>query len=255
MKVMVTGAAGYIGQPLTEMLHTEGHEVLGVDIRPAQHTTEGDIRDLPDHLFEGVDSIVHLAGVSFAPEWTDADDIIWDANVEGVRRVLDQAEQAGVRRFVLAPSASIFEGRSDDLARADTRPRPVSAYGRSKACAERAVTASAIPQKVALRKGTLCGLGPNPFPRPRAQPDEPQRRAQGQGLRGRHRRQPPADAAAVADGAQLLPLRHDRGARRVALLQHLRRQRDGRRDREGRVPAHRRRARAPRVHRPSPAPT
>lgn len=162
MKVMVTGAAGYIGQPLTETLHAQGHEVIGVDIRPAQHTTEGDIRDMPDHLFEGVDSIVHLAGVSFAPEWTDADDIIWDANVEGVRRVLDQAEQAGVRRFVLASSASIFEGQSDEHARVDTRPRPVSAYGRSKACAERVVAASAIPQKVALRKGTLCGLGPNP---------------------------------------------------------------------------------------------
>lgn len=162
MKVMVTGAAGYIGQPLTEMLHANGHTVVGVDIRSAQYTTEGDIRDLPDHLFEGVDSIVHLAGVSFAPEWNDADDIIWDANVEGTRRVLDQAEHAGVRRFVLASSASIFEGQSGALARIDTRPRPVSAYGRSKACAERVVTASAIPQRVALRKGTLCGLGPNP---------------------------------------------------------------------------------------------
>jgi len=162
MKVMVTGSAGYIGQPLVEMLVQGGHEVVGIDLRPAPYTIDGDIRKLPPSVFEGVDSIVHLAGVSFAPEWNDADDIIWDANVEGTRRVLDQAEEAGVRRFVLASSASIFEGQLDDYATVATKATPVSAYGRSKACAERVVAASAIPQRVALRKGTLCGLGPNP---------------------------------------------------------------------------------------------
>lgn len=162
MKIMVTGAAGYIGQPLVDMLVSNGHEVVGIDLRRAPHTLQGDIREIGREMFEGVDSIVHLAGISFAPEWTDTDDIIWDSNVEGTRRLIEHGEEAGVRRFVLASSASIFEGKADGPALLDTRPYPVSAYGRSKACAERILRSSTIPQKVALRKGTICGLGPNP---------------------------------------------------------------------------------------------
>ena len=161
-RVLVTGAAGYIGRPLVASLVADGHDVVGIDVREAPHTTVRDIRELDTDVFDGVDAVVHLAGVSFAPEWTDTDDLIWDANVEGTRRVLEFAESAGVRRFVLASSASIFESHTDGAADLGTRPMPISAYGRSKACAERLVRSSSIPQRAALRKGTICGLGPNP---------------------------------------------------------------------------------------------
>lgn len=163
MKVLVTGSAGYIGRPLVQQLAEAGHDVVGIDIKIAPHSIQADVRDVDPETFAGVDSVIHLAGVSFAPEWTDTDDLIWDANVEGTRRVVEAAEDADVRRFVFASSASIFEAQGeDDVARLNTSPRPVSAYGRSKACAERIVRSSTIPERVALRKGTLCGLGPNP---------------------------------------------------------------------------------------------
>ncbi len=162
MKIMVTGSAGYIGQPLVQMLSDSGHDVTGIDMRPGPSTLQADIRDLDPMIFTGIDAIVHLAGVSFAPEWTDADDIIWDANVEGTRRLVEHCEAAGVSRFIFASSASIFEGTSGTPATLDTAPMPVSAYGRSKACGERIVRGARLPQRIALRKGTLCGLGPNP---------------------------------------------------------------------------------------------
>ncbi|MCE7885227.1 MAG: NAD(P)-dependent oxidoreductase [Actinobacteria bacterium ATB1] len=162
MRVMVTGSAGYIGMPLVEALVADGHEVVGYDLKSAPHTRQADIRELAPDAFEGIDSIVHLAGVSFAPEWTDTDDLIWDANCEGTRRMIEHAEEAGVPRFVFASSASIFEGNTDEPARLLTRPMPVSAYGRSKASAERILKSSTIPVRISLRKGTICGLGPNP---------------------------------------------------------------------------------------------
>lgn len=162
MRVMVTGSAGYIGMPLVETLIAGGHEVVGYDLRQAPHTQQADVRDLAVRDVEGFDSIVHLAGVSFAPEWTDTDDLIWDANCEGTRRLIEHAEEVGLPRFVFASSASIFEGNTDEPARLDTRPMPVSAYGRSKASAERILRSSTIPVRIALRKGTICGLGPNP---------------------------------------------------------------------------------------------
>lgn len=165
---MVTGAAGYIGQPLVAKLRQDGHEVVAVDL--GSNATDGmidaDIRNIGDpvefNYFEGVESIIHLAGISFAPEWSDTDDVIFDFNTIGTYNMIARAQVNGVKRFVLACSASIFESVGDIEATTLTPAFPISAYGKSKAAAEYILRGSSIPERVSLRKGTLCGLGPNP---------------------------------------------------------------------------------------------
>ncbi len=162
MRVVVTGSAGYIGRPLVDALVARGHAVVGIDVVDAPYTRRVDVRELPDALLEGADAVVHLAAISFAPEWDDVADLIADVNVAATRRLVGQCEAAGVPRFVLASSASIFESHVERPATVATVPAPVSDYGRSKVECERTLAASTIRCRVALRKGTVCGLGPNP---------------------------------------------------------------------------------------------
>lgn len=158
----MTGSAGYVGQPLVAALARRGHAVLGVDIVAAPHTVVADVRALPDRLLDGADAVVHLAAISFAPEWDDVSDLIQEVNVDATERVLAQCEAAGVPRVVIASSASIFEGCIDPLAAVGTAPQPRSEYARSKVECERALAASRIACRIAVRKGTVCGFGPAP---------------------------------------------------------------------------------------------
>lgn len=164
MRVMVTGAAGYIGMPLAQKLKNSGHEVVAIDL--GRNATNGmvdvDIRQIGPEFFSGIDAIIHLAGISFAPEWSDTDDVIFDFNVIGTHHLVERAQEAGVRRFVLACSASIFESVAGQEARVETPAFPISAYGKSKIAAEYILRGSNIPERVSLRKGTLCGVGVNP---------------------------------------------------------------------------------------------
>ena len=146
MKILVTGSSGYVGTPLVQgLISSPKHSVIKVDIQDGW-----DVRDLTLTDLHGVNVIVHLAGISFAPEWTSTDDLIWEHNVEATRYLVQQAERSTVNRFILASSASVYEENN------------VSTYSKSKLTAERLVLGSAVPQRIVVRKGTLCGFGPKP---------------------------------------------------------------------------------------------
>src|SRR3989338_8705666 len=77
-KILVTGGAGYLGTVLSEKLAKEGFNVRIFDrfyfgrdkIRHLDGTVEvveGDIRNLPESLFDNVDSVIHLAALSNDP--------------------------------------------------------------------------------------------------------------------------------------------------------------------------------------------
>ena len=109
MKLLVTGATGFLGSTLVPMLREEGHDVR-VLVRsglpfPDADVVKGDVRD-PDsvrHALAGVDGLYHLAGlVSRDP--ADARKM-YDLHVEGTRNLLTGAAHAGLRRIVLASSS------------------------------------------------------------------------------------------------------------------------------------------------------
>ena len=90
---------------------------------------------------EGQDVVYHVAGVVAARSEAD----FMAANRDGTRNVIEAAERAGIARLVLVSSMAAagptIKGRP---LRGDERPRPVTAYGRSKLAAEAAVTASRL---------------------------------------------------------------------------------------------------------------
>jgi dihydroflavonol-4-reductase len=109
VKLLVTGATGFLGATLVPLLCEQGHEVRAL-VRsgaavPGVETVRGDVRD-PDSVrraLEGVDGLYHLAGlVSRDP--ADARKM-YELHVDGTRNVLTAAARAGLKRIVLASSS------------------------------------------------------------------------------------------------------------------------------------------------------
>ncbi len=158
MRVLVTGANGFLGSHVAERLARQGHD-LRLLLRPTSDLTflqglsyeraEGDVRD-PESLLraaKGVDGVVHVAGLTNARN----EQTYMAVNDAGTRAAVDAALETGARRFVYVSSAAAQgPGRDGRDMRPDDRPRPVSAYGRSKLAGEMHVLEAADRMSVAI---------------------------------------------------------------------------------------------------------
>jgi UDP-glucuronate 4-epimerase len=184
-RMLVTGAAGFIGSHLAERLVADGHGVIGVDSfsdHYSRHLKEFNVanlvaeprfelveRELASNsvidLFEGVDVVFHLAArPGVRDSWTEFVDYV-NANILGSRRVFEAAAAARTR-VVYASSSSVY-GDAATLPVSEKYPlHPVSPYGASKVMTEVLAGAYASSyglEAVGLRYFTVYG--------PRQRPD------------------------------------------------------------------------------------
>ncbi len=108
-RVLVTGAAGFIGRAAVTRLREHGCGVVGVDVAadPDPQVVQGSTTDPAswEHLLDGVDAVVHTAAiVSNAASHAEA----WRANVLGTRRVIEAMSRAGVPRLLHLSSIMAF---------------------------------------------------------------------------------------------------------------------------------------------------
>lgn len=183
-KVVVTGAAGFIGGRLANRLLDDGHDVVGIDgftdtYDPAEKRTRatalagregftlvsGHLAEisLREHL-EGAEVVYHLAGrAGVRPSFALESRYRYD-NVTSTARLVEAcAHSSSVRRLVYASSSSVY-GDAPLPFREDGPTAPVSPYGLSKLEAERiCLTASGDDlETVALRYFTVYGPGQRP---------------------------------------------------------------------------------------------
>lgn len=176
-KVLVTGGAGYLGSVLSDQLLENGYEVRCFDAmyfgeeplaslreRDGFEAVRGNLVELDRHsdLFEGVDAVVHLAGLANDPSCDLEPEMTELANYQATIQLAQGALAAGVRRFVFASSCSVY-GTGSSLALDESAElHPVSLYAKAKVRAERRLNelvANGL-EPVHLRQATLFGLSP-----------------------------------------------------------------------------------------------
>jgi len=169
MHVLVTGAGGFSGAAVTLGLLAGGHRVTavvrsGLGRLPENAGQVGDLTVITGDLATGlglpakIDAIVHAAGRSPGPGVT-ADDLLRD-NVTATERLMRHARSAGVRKFVLFSSLSVY-GRIEAPVVDEASPvREPDAYGRAKRQAEDLVAANDNSFcSLALRLPGIIGRG------------------------------------------------------------------------------------------------
>ena len=119
MKVLVTGAAGFIGRHVCKELNNAGHTVIGCDVSgPPQEafSARADIcnewvpADITQSLGSttGLDAVIHLAAIA-NPRTCDGDPTkAYLVNVHGTYNVLELARQSGAHKFVFSSSAHVY---------------------------------------------------------------------------------------------------------------------------------------------------
>ena len=138
MRVLVTGAAGFIGSHIAETMQAAGHEVRGLDsLTPAVHNGRpdhvpdelvvGDVRDpaAVDEALAGVDAVCHQAAlVGLGVDLSDLPAYA-DVNVTGTAVLLEAMGRHGIPRLVFASSMVVYgEGAYDCAAHGQVRPSP-----------------------------------------------------------------------------------------------------------------------------------
>ena len=151
-KIIVTGAAGFIGSNLTDGLLELGAEVVGIDnlfngrldnIYKAQKNEnfqfhKGDVRDLNFLLdvFEDANIVYHEAAFASVPQSVKMPENCNDVNVNGILNVLNAARRMDVEKVIFASSSSVY-GEAKTLKKTeDMRRVPISPYGAAKLACE-----------------------------------------------------------------------------------------------------------------------
>lgn len=147
MKVLVTGASGFIGRALVDLLLTEtGCQVLAavrsrIDIENVISRSIGDINGDTDWsaALSGVDVVVHVAARAHVLKEcsTNPSEDFQSVNYHGTVNLAKQAVDAGVKRFIFISSIAVYGVDASDQPINEVSPvRPVTDYGKSKLAAE-----------------------------------------------------------------------------------------------------------------------
>jgi len=177
MKVLVTGAGGFLGTHIAKKLIEEGHEVVNLSRGTYKHLEEmgvksfrGDLQEIDSikPALEGIDAVIHTASkVAMWGKWDD----FYKINVEGTQNLVKLCREKNINKIVYTSSPSVvfgdqsLEGVDESISYPDDS---YSMYAKSKAIAEKWILEQADNKLkvVSLRPHLIYGPGDqNLFPR------------------------------------------------------------------------------------------
>jgi nucleoside-diphosphate-sugar epimerase len=173
LTVLVTGGAGYIGSVLTGRLLERGYNVRLLDrlywgegpldaFRDRIEVEVADVRDIPPTVLDGVDGVIHLAGLSNDPTAEYDPEANWQMNAVATEALGNACVERGIERIVFASSCSLYDGLAPGMHDESAPIDPRGAYATSKRYGEEALLGliddGLCP--VILRNGTVYGWSP-----------------------------------------------------------------------------------------------
>lgn len=152
MKVLVTGATGFLGSAVVERLLNEGYDVVGTGRKPKGFLSEVALAhpkfsltrlDLTDDAalenLDSVDAVLHLASQQPSSKNVSFTDFL-GSNVQATYKLLRLAKQMNVQKFIYPSTTSIFPKKPEgDVITEESCPSPASYYGLTKYMSERLI--------------------------------------------------------------------------------------------------------------------
>ena len=142
MKIMITGASGFISHHATLAFLEAGHEVIGVDKRPIPpnhslptHFIQTDVRDLGYRDLLGIDTVLHLAFVTNIPNSVRHPKETTHDNICMTAHILEAARETGVKKFLYPSTASLY-GNNPTPWTEDMSAIPIEPYSFQKLACE-----------------------------------------------------------------------------------------------------------------------
>jgi len=179
-RVLVTGAAGYIGSVLTYQLLSKGYKVVGFDVlnfggeallsfynHPYFKFIKGDVRIKKDiePILDEVDAVVHLAAIVGDPACAKEPEVAEETNWEASKMIFDLCNNKNkIKQFVFASTCSNYGKAEENIFVNEESPlNPVSLYAKLKVKFEEYIFSSDTREDfsvTALRFATVYGISP-----------------------------------------------------------------------------------------------
>ena len=169
MRILVTGGCGYVGSLLVPtLLNKSDFEIIVYDTQwfgknlfehPNLNIIKGDIRTIPENIFNGVDKVIHLANIANDPAVELDPTLSWEVNVLASYRMIQSSIKAGVKDFIFASSGSVYGVKKEANVTEELELVPISVYNKTKMIAERVLYSYRDKIRViCVRPATVCGL-------------------------------------------------------------------------------------------------
>jgi nucleoside-diphosphate-sugar epimerase len=177
MKILITGNLGYVGPGVVKEFRTyyPDAEIIGFDIGyfarlvtndgiiPESYLNTqyfGDVRNFPENLLEGVDTVVNLAAISNDPIGNKFEEVTLDINYRSAVDIAWKAKKQGVKNFIFASSCSVYGAAENAPRKEYSEVNPLTAYAKSKVYTENDLAKIADKDfKITCHRfATACGM-------------------------------------------------------------------------------------------------